>query len=345
MKLLLTLLLAFSVLSCSSGTNKAKVRYKDSVSMPSLDIPPDLTGINDSSNKALPGSKLGTKSAIGRYKDTGPLLDKVLPKITGVKLEGDGAFYWLEVNQSPTALYSVLKSFWADEGFTLELDEPLLGIMKTEWLENKASILSSDGSSLGRFLSLFKSTDTEDQYRVRIERGDSDNSSRIFLTQYGREFILVEERSFNTKSWRTRAPDPELEAEMLSRIMLFLGMQDEQIKLQLTKLGQFPTRAQLVKNDIGITTLVVKESFDRGWNRVLSQLDRLNVKYDSKDKAKKLIQFKLDTKNENGLIAMNLKLGETSDNATTLKIVNLDGLSDDSEQATALLQHLFKNLK
>ncbi len=359
-------MLAFSVLSCSFVNNKQKVDYKSTVSMPSLEIPPDLTGLDDSSNKALPGSDLGTRAAIARFKESGPLLDKVLPKISGVELKGAGDFYWLEVKQSPTELYEVIKSFWAEEGFTLEQDEPLLGIMKTEWLENKAGLLFTGDSFLSNIFSLFESSDKEDQYKVRLERGDFDDMSRVYLTQYGREFILVDNGdSGNTSTWQTRAPDPEVEIEMLSRLMLFLGLQDEQVKQQLAKIGKFPARAQLLKNDDGITTLLLKESLDRGWNRVMFQLDRLDVEFVSKNRAdpsivvrQKVDQserkeekgffaslFSGDKKKEDTGITLTLIFDETSNNTTRINIVDSEGFNNQSKQANALLQYLFERLK
>jgi len=358
MKLIITFILALSALSCSSS-NTEKVRYKTSISTPSLEIPPDLTGLNDSENRALPGSKLGSKAAIARYKDTGPLLEKILPKIGGVELKGIGGFHWLEVNKTPTELYTVLKIFWADEGFTLEQDEPLIGIMKTEWLENKAGLVFSGQSTLSRLFSLFESSDAKDQYKTRIERGETEDSSNIYLTQFGQEFVFTEES--NRKGWQSRKPEPELEVEMMSRMMLFLGLQDEQVKQQLARIGVFSKRAQLIKSDAG-TTLVIKDNLDKSWNKILQQLDRLGVEYISKKRENSEILIRDKEDKENGLftlsfsrqnlqsgdsnqIAMNNDLGDTLDYATTVNVVASDGIEDNSQQAVALLQYLFENLK
>lgn len=365
MKLIVTLLLTFSVLSCSTTGNKVeKALYKSSKNAPSLEIPPDLTGLDDSQNKKLPGSSVGTKEAIGRYKESGPLIDSVLPHISGITLQGVGDFYWLEINQDVAKVYQLLKIFWAEEGFILVIDEPLIGIMKTEWLENKAGILFADDSFITNFFSGFYGTDIKDQYRTRVARAGSAAKTHVYLTQYGREFMLLEDaEEGKTKGWQSRDKDPELEVEMLSRMMLFLGVQNTELKEQLAKIGRFPKRARLVKDEDGLSTLVLKESIDRGWNRVVLQLERLHIEFVNKNREQKIIHIKqkiAPKKQEKGffssLFASNddvkedsvnlyLSFDEAGSGTTIINMKNSYGANDSSKPALALLHYLFTHLK
>ncbi len=365
MKLIVSLIVAFSVLSCSSGSENQKVRYKTSAIAPSLEIPPDLTRLDDSANKALPGSNLGTRSAIGRFKDSVPTLERVLPKISGITLKGEGERHWLEVEQNVTTTYDLLKDFWAEEGFILEQDEPLIGVMKTEWLENKAGLLVSEDSFFSGFFALLSSTDTKDQYMTRVERGEVDNVTKIYLTQHGQEYMLLDESTLGKSSgWQSRVSEPELEVEMLSRMMIFLGLQDDQVKQQLAKIGQFPKRALLTKNEDEVTVLVIKESYDRGWNRVLRQLDRLGTDYVNKNQKEGVIRIKQkteqvkqkegffsslfsssDASKDEGFVYLNIEVTDTLNDVTAVQMVTSIGANDDSDHAVALLQYLFEKLK
>lgn len=369
MKLILSIVAAFLVVSCSSS-DKEVVRYKTTKSLPTLEIPPDLTALDDSQNKSLPFSSVGTKSAIARYKDSGELLDRVLPKLANMQLRGEGGFHWLEVDHDATEVYSLLKQFWAEEGFTLVKDEPLIGVMQTEWLENKAGLLFTEESFLSRMLSTFSSTDTQDQYHTRIERslnGDKEVTN-VYLAHKGKEFILLDSsdtvaQTPTKNGWQNRPNEPELEAEMLSRMMLFLGMQDDQVKAELAKLGQFPVRARMVKNENDQVTLVVMESFDRTWNRTLLNLDRLNAEYVSKDKSEGIIQikhksekpkeekgffqrlFSSDESDEQETSIINIGLQETLSESTEIVIFTDANAKDNSDHALTLLQYLFERLK
>lgn len=369
MKLIVTLFLTFSVLSCSttnSDNTDVKVLYKSSASAPSLEIPPDLTALNDAENKSLPSSNVGTRAAIGRFKDTGPLLERVLPKLAGITLRGEGDYVWLEVEKGPVAVYESLRVFWAEEGFVLEQDEPLIGIMKTELLENKAGSLYSDNSFFSGIFDALRDSDERDRYKTRVAHGPSDDISYVYLTQYGEEFILIEDETTSNKTtgWQSRPRDPELEVEMLSRMMLFFGLQDDVIKNQLAKIGQFPKRARIVKSEDNVTSLILKESFERSWNRVVVQLDRLDVEFISKNREENIIQIKTSTdkkevkrsffetlfsdekvKTETGIVDLRLAIEGTSNNTTEVNVVGQNGTNDSSEPAIALLQYLLSKLK
>lgn len=349
MKLILSFIVMFGVLSCSSGSENQKIQYKKSAMAPSLEVPPDLTMPNDSLNKSLPGSTLGTRAATGDIKGVEPLLGSVLPKFDGVTLQGQGDFYWLEVKQDVATLYGALKRFWAEEGYVLEQDEPLIGVMKTEFLDSKSGSIADDDSMFKKFFSFFTSSDTKEQYMTRVERGESDTVSHIYLSQSALEYMLSDS-SIDARSdgWKSIPSDPELEVELLSRMMLFLGMQNDQIKEQLAKIGQFPKRAVLTKNEDGVMVLLVKESPDRGWNRVLLQLDRLGVEYITKDRDEGIIRIRQTSnqiKDKAEQLIFNIEVAGTSTQATAVKIVNNNGVVDNSDQATVLLQYLFEQLK
>lgn len=363
MKLVLTFISVFILVSCSTGGHKS-VNYQSSSTAPSLIIPPDLTGLDDSNNVGIPNSPLGTLEVIGHSGEK-MKLDRVLPKIEGITLMGQGDYHWLEVKQDKVELYEMVKDFWSEEGFLLVRDEPAIGIMQTEWLENKAGSLEP-GSLLSGLIGMFSSTDTKDQYRVRIE--DGGDVSKLYLTQKGQKYVTVEDTKYgNSHGWEPRATEPELEVEMLSRIMLFLGMQNEDVKQQLAKIGQFSPRAKITKTDKDaktdrdVTILTVIESFDRTWNRTLLNLDRLDVEYISKDKVKGVIWIKQKAKEpkkknflqnlfskeaaEEEMLELKIMLNENASEATEITIDNRFGVKDKSEQALAVLYYLYERLK
>jgi outer membrane protein assembly factor BamC len=90
-------------------------------------------------------------------------------------------------------------------------------------------------------------------------------------------------------AWQPRAPDPELEAEFLRRLMVKLGAQDEKAK-QLAAVAppQAQQRAELVKSNDGTGLLQVHEPFDRAWRRVGLALDRVGFTVEDRDRQKGL---------------------------------------------------------
>lgn len=366
-KLYILILITF-LAGCASNSDE-KVRYKSSNAYPTLEIPPDLTQLDDSQNLALPGSKIGTRQATGRFKDEGPLLERVLPRIENVSIQGSGDYHWLSVDFPITDTYKLMKQFWIEEGFTLQKDEPLIGIMETEWLENKAGLMQSDNFFLALLASM-SSTDTLDQFRTRLER-DENGMTNIYIAHKGREYILMDEDESRVverdRGWQPRPNDPELEVEMLSRAMIFMGLQDEKVSQQLKRIGKFQNRAKLLSDDDGAITLMLLESYDRAWNRTLLNLQRMDIEITEQNKSDAQIKFKQQAANETSenadeepgffsslfssdeetapTMEIELALNETTNESTQVDVIASDGTVDNSEQSKQILRLLFEKLK
>lgn len=266
------LLLAVLVSACASDLDQ---RYLEASLGENLELPPDLTRADSRSSFELPANISGEDPSV---RDRVP----VLARVETLRLEGSGDHYWLSVEESVDNLYQLVRNFWAVEGYRLVLDEPAIGIMQTEW------ILKEEGSK-GRtdsfWAALFSSDNlsaSQDQFRTRIERDG--NRSRIYIAHRGTEYRHVIESGdrfspgdSEDRIWRFRQPEPELEIEMLSRLMLFLGLQQAEVEQQKAKPKLFAPRAFLdVDDDENSPVLVLKDPYHIAWNRVYHQLERLN---------------------------------------------------------------------
>jgi outer membrane protein assembly factor BamC len=83
--------------------------------------------------------------------------------------------------------------------------------------------------------------------------------------------------------WQPRAPDPELEAEMLTRLMIRLGTPQETAQA-IVKQAKIEPRATLAKGADGVQVLALKDDFDRAWRRVGLSLDRLGFSVQDRDR-------------------------------------------------------------
>jgi len=87
--------------------------------------------------------------------------------------------------------------------------------------------------------------------------------------------------------WQPRPADPELEAEMLRRLMVRLGTDDKRAEVAVASAKAEP-RANLAKADDGAGTLEVYERFDRAWRRVGLALDRVGFTVEDRDRSRGL---------------------------------------------------------
>jgi outer membrane protein assembly factor BamC len=158
--------------------------------------------------------------------------------------------------------------------------------METDWAENRSRI--PDGfirNTLGRVLDSVYSTSERDKFRTRLERGSSPDTTEIYVSHRGMEEVYTSIHQEDTR-WQPRPPNPELEAEMLRRLMVRFGVQEERAKLAVAT-ASAPQRAVLQKNQDG-SALALNEQFDRAWRRVGLALDRVGFTVEDRDRSKGL---------------------------------------------------------
>jgi outer membrane protein assembly factor BamC len=124
-------------------------------------------------------------------------------------------------------------------------------------------------------------TGERDQYRMRVERTAA--GSEIYIAHRGAEEVYVGERRENT-TWRGRPSDPQLEAEMLSRLMVSLGAKDEPGRPLVAQIAAAPEQPARARAVAGAAALEVDEPFDRAWRRVGLALDRGGFTVEDRDR-------------------------------------------------------------
>jgi outer membrane protein assembly factor BamC len=267
-----------------------KVDYKSAGKLPTLEIPPDLTAPTGDNRYAIPDTQGGTAtlSTYSQERKTAPTsASTLLPTQDKVRIEKSGSQRWLVVQATPQQVWPVVKDFWQETGFIINLESPETGVMETDWAENRANI-PQDGirSLLGKVIDGAYSTPERDKFRTRIEVAPSEGglpSTEIYISHRGMMEIYTTEGKDQTK-WQPRPPDPELEAEMLRRLMVRFGVEEKQAESLLAK-QQTPEQARIVKDATG-SVLEMDEGFDRAWRRVGLSLDRIGFAVEDRDRSK-----------------------------------------------------------
>jgi outer membrane protein assembly factor BamC len=281
--------MALSLAACTTVFESDKVDYRSTKKAAPLDVPPDLTQLQKDNRYAVPDGR-GVATASGfqqqRGQATGPAVgpvasgDAIGPVSTeAVRIERAGNQRWLVVRQTPEQLWPQLQSFWADAGFTLELESPQTGIMETNWNENRAKIPQDFiRRTIGKVFDSAYSTGERDKFRTRLERRP-DGSTEIFISHRGAEEVLTGPQK-ETTTWTTRPADPELEAEFLGRLVAKLN--GTKIKEGNAAVAAATVEAQHAKLENG--KVVVDEGFDRAWRRVGLALDRVGFTVEDRDR-------------------------------------------------------------
>ncbi len=286
----LVLVLSLALAGCG-GTlaERNKIDYKSAGRLPPLEVPPDLAAPQTEDRFSVPESGSATYSAYSRDRGARPAAGdgSLLPEQEGMRVEGGAGTRWLVVDAPPEALWPAIREFWQENGFLIAREAPDAGLMETDWAENRAKIPQGGLRNLiGKVLDNVYSYPERDKFRTRIERGREPDTSEIYISHRGMYEVLTKEGRYKQDTmWQARPSDPELEAEMLYRLMARLGAKPEKVEQAAAAPAPVP-RAELNKSGTEVSSLHLRDPFDRAWRRVGLALDRVGFTVEDRDRSR-----------------------------------------------------------
>lgn len=350
--------LTVAVSACSVLEND-KIDYKSAAKGSTLDVPPDLVQLSKDSRYVVTG---GVATASG-YQSTQaqPTTSSTAAATLGdVRIERSGGQRWLVVSRPADKLWDPVREFWQENGFNLATDQADLGIMETDWAENRAKIPQDFvRSTIGKVFDNLYSTGERDKFRTRLERNASGGTD-IYVSHRGMQEVYTNQSKDST-IWQPRATDPELEIEFMRRLMVKLGVPQEQAKTQLAQAtAAAPAAARLSKQG-DIPVLQIDDGFDRAWRRVGLSLDRTGFTVEDRDRSQGVyfVRYVAPTadKKEPGIFSKffgsNTAIAplkyrivvKSEGNATTVSVLNAAGAADSSADAQRILQVIADDLR
>ncbi|MBK6008359.1 outer membrane protein assembly factor BamC [Ramlibacter ginsenosidimutans] len=334
-----------------------KIDYKSAQKGPSLEVPPDLTQLNRESRYVVPGGPVSANSySLGQSV---PTLPTAATAVGDVRIERAGNQRWLVVNRPADQLWGPVRDFWQENGFLLELDQPNLGIMETDWAENRAKIPQDIiRSTIGKVFDSLYSTSERDKFRTRLERSPN-GGTEIYISHRGMQEVYSNTQKDQTV-WQPRPSDPELEAEFLRRLMVKLGAPATQAADAANVAPDKPTsRVASVDHH---PVVVIDEGFDRAWRRVGLALDRTGFTVEDRDRSQgtyfvRYVPPNADKKepgffgklfSRSGPTEQPLKYRinlKTEGQTTTVSVLNANGAPEASDNAQRIVQVIADDLK
>ncbi len=268
-----------------------RIDYKTTGTAPALEIPPDLnTPRFDDRFSSTTASGIAAQQA-GRPKQS-----DLLPQNPDAQIVRAGTERWLVVKATPEQTWSTVRQFWSDLGFVVAIEQPTIGVMETDWAENRAEIpMDPVRRVLSKFVDVLYTTYKRDKFRTRVERGTEAGTVEIYLSHRGMEQVPTTKIDGATPAafaWAVLPPNPDLEAEMLARLMQRFGTPAPAASAAVASANpgapgtRSPAdRATLEKNADGSSKLVVDDAFDRAWRRVGLALDRTGFTVVDRDRS------------------------------------------------------------
>lgn len=282
--------------------NDDKVQYESSNSRANLEIPPDLTPIQNDNRFQVP-ARPGVVSVNAEAEKArqaadanAPTASKIVPLTVRAKVMKEGTDRWLRVNAAPEQLWAVVQDFWPSVGLVVREQNPKTGYMETEWAENKAKLPQDIiRRTIGKVIDFAYSTGEQDQYRTRMERND-DGTTDIYISHRSMVEVVTGADKESTV-WQPGPTDPTMEAEMLQRLALRIDAEfnpnasaeaeaEAQKELaQQFKVEPVATRARIENGADGkAAAVVLTDNFDQAWRRMGLVLDRMGFEQVDRDR-------------------------------------------------------------
>lgn len=275
--------------------------YKGAGRSKPLEVPPDLTSSPVSDAYSIPGST--TYSTYSQsQEEQAANVEKVLATPDGVRMEKAGAQRWLVVTAPAEKVWPVIRDFWNDQGFAVRSENPQIGVMETEWI-NTDAIKKDDSGNMGdkfdKWLDRLSGLADKKKFKTRLEHGTAPNTTEIYMTHRsvsaapddGKNRVQTQLGEIDTgyradakKAPKQDALDEELDAELLRRLMVKLGIEEQKSKTILAD-TKVQNRAEVIKEADGSATLMLDDTFDRAWRRVGLALDRVGFIIEDKDRS------------------------------------------------------------
>ncbi len=281
-----------------------------------LEVPPDLSQLPRDERFTVPerpqtvtaSSAAAARPGTPASSVAGTTAGAVAPTAEIAKIERQGSQRWLAVNMPPEKAWPILLEFWPSVGLAVEKSDAASGVMETVWAENKAK-LPQDliRKTLGRFLGSVYETGEQDKYRARLERTTKD-TSEIFISHRAMVEVFTSSAQDRT-AWQPKPADPEMEAEMLQRLLVrFDGTAAKPVSATgpagqpgapaassgaagaaagTAAASAPPETVFIVKGADGRSErLDIDDQFDRAWRRIGLALDRGGFTVEDRDRAK-----------------------------------------------------------
>jgi outer membrane protein assembly factor BamC len=237
--------------------------YGDSESIARLEIPPALDNPDYSDSLKVPKS-IGISGEIVDFSDA-----PVLPTYIDMKIFKEGIARWLEIQSDPISLWPYINQFWIAQGFEIKINEPVNGILETQWKKSEISF-ATDSSLLNN--EDFNYNITKEKFRVRVER-QPNGDTNIYLSNHILEADNVVDK---TKIlWKRRDSDITREAEMLVRMMEYFGNSRDEALVSLKDSEKDEQKIFIDLIDFyGAPAIIIEDSFSKIWREIGLSLDR-----------------------------------------------------------------------
>jgi len=271
-----------------------KINYYSDKSVTSLEIPPDLTTpdyqnsfrISEYANVDPNLVNLSNKE-IEAESDT---KSKILVENSDIDVIKSGNRRWLVINKKPELVWSLSKQFLKEQGFVLKKINKKIGLLETDYLENKKPEIPA--KSMGFFRAALQSTignvnytlPTVDKYTIMVEPHNDKEKTVLHLSISSMAEVITNRGSSETTLWQKQERNISLENEMLYTLMTYLGSDSANARQKIINAKEDGSLSVKLTDGLnGYAKLQFNIGLIDTWDNISWALANLEVSIEDKD--------------------------------------------------------------
>jgi len=265
-----------------------EINYFSDKSVTSLEVPPDLTAPSyENSFRLSEYVDVNSNTVNLTDKNIEDQTQKIKEK-TDVRVMKSRDKRWLIVEKNANIVWNLTKDFLIQNGFKIKKSNKKIGIMETDFLENKPELPAQSVGIIRSFISsqidnVSYALPSVDSYRIRIEP-INEFKTELHLTLSSMEEVVQGSGRTESTIWQSKTKDSNLEIEMLYRLMIFLGSDSAEARERImNSKDQNKIIATVQEGLNGYAKLVFNLNFIETWDNISWAIDQLNIDIEDKD--------------------------------------------------------------
>ena len=339
-----------------------KINYYSNKTITPLDVPPDLTSPNyQKSFRLSEFTKAKLNENLVNFSDKEiKTSEKITSSSSEIEVKKSGDRRWLLIKKDPEFVWNLVGDFFKQEGFVIKVSNKKIGLMETDYLENKPEI---PAQSVGLIRSMFQkalkarySLPILDKFRVRIEPTEDKGSTQLFLSVSSMQEVVTNSGKEDENTiWQYREKDLALEVEMLYKIMLHLGGDKAISRERILQAKEENTiEAVLTQGFNGYSKLVFNTDLLDTWDNFSWALDQIDAEIEDKDILEKSIYVNMVRTSDMGIftkifgdeaVKKTFKLSLRASNKNSTEVVFTDISGENEEDTVSFSKDLFTKIR
>ena len=300
-----------SSIDINSKNKEVTINYYANNSVTSLEVPPDLTSPSYENSFRLSefASGIDTNMVNLTNSEIENNDKKILVAPSDISVKKSGNRRWLEVNKDSETIWKLSNQFLKELGFTIKNSNKKIGIMETNFLENRKPEIPAQ--TMGFFRSALQATienvnytlPSVDKYKIRIEP-KSDFITEVYLSVNSMAEVISGSGNNETTLWQNSEKDYALEAEMLYKLMVYLGGDSAKAREKIISAKDNNKVVVNVKDGLnGYAKLVFNLNLIDTWDNISWAISETNVQIEDRDIKERAFYINLARTADKGIMS------------------------------------------